>query len=74
MSADLYQSSCEDWIDPRSITDLIYLIHAQIGEAQRGNDTHKEFLQIGVHFYYAKFFLAEILVATVHYNKFLSLL
>ena len=56
MSADLYQSSCEDWIDPRSITDLIYLIHAQIGEAQRGNDTHKEFLQIGVHFYSAKFF------------------
>jgi hypothetical protein len=32
------------------------VIHAEIGEAQRGNDTHKELLQIGVYFYFAKFF------------------
>ncbi len=56
MRADLYPSSFEDWIDPRSITDVLYVIHAEIGEAQRGNHTHKELLQIGVYFYSVKKF------------------
>lgn len=37
--ADLYLSNFEDWVDPQSITDVIYVVHAEIGEAQRGNET-----------------------------------
>jgi len=55
MSADLYPSNFEDWIEPRSVTNVLYVVHAEIGEAQKGSDTYKELLQIGVYFYSAKF-------------------
>jgi len=51
VSANLYPSSFEDWIDPRSITAGV---HAEIGETGTGSDTHKELLKICIYFYYAK--------------------
>jgi hypothetical protein len=33
MTADLYPSTCRDWIDPDSILDVICVMHADIGEA-----------------------------------------
>jgi hypothetical protein len=36
--------------------DVLYVVHADIGEAQRGNNTHKQLLEIGVYFYSARYF------------------
>lgn len=50
---DLYPSHYEDWIDAKSITGPINVIHADIGELGRGGRTHKELLQDSLFFYNA---------------------
>ena len=53
--ADLYLSDFTDWMSPKSILDVIVVVHAEIGEAQHGNQSHKELLQNNVFFYNAKY-------------------
>lgn len=53
--ADLYPSNCDDWIDVRSIIGVVWVLHADIGEAQRGHRTHEELLENGIFFYNAMY-------------------
>ena len=52
---DLYPAAYEDWVDPRCIQGIIVVIHAEIGELTRGDQSHKELLNDAVFFYNASY-------------------
>jgi len=49
----LYPSTHVDWIDSKSVTGVICVTHAEIGEATIGEQTHKQLLEESVSFYNA---------------------
>lgn len=53
---DLYLSEYEDWVDPKSVINIIMVVHADIGEMYRGGRTHKEMLDDSLFFYNARYY------------------
>lgn len=49
--SDLYPSAYEDWIDPKSILQVICVSHAEIGELSKGSRSHKKLLEESIFFY-----------------------
>lgn len=52
---DLYPSTFNDWVDPRSIMGHVVVVHAEIGELTRGSRTHAELLHDSIFFYNAMY-------------------
>lgn len=50
---DIYPTKFEDWQDPQAISEVIVVVHAEIGEVTKGVRTHKQLLDAGVFFYNA---------------------
>ena len=50
MANYLYVSHSKDWVHPTSIIGLIFVLHAEIGEAKPNGRSHAELLEIGTFF------------------------
>jgi len=44
-----------NWVDPKSVLDLIVVQHADIGEVGRGSRSHRDLLHDGIFFYNAMY-------------------
>jgi len=60
MLEDIYPSDYKDWIDPQSIIGVIYVLHADIGEACRAGRSNRELLDDGVYYYNAKYYPSTV--------------
>jgi len=53
---NLYPSNYTNWVDKRSITGVVCVLHAEIGEPNRGNIIDKELLHDSIFYYNALYF------------------
>lgn len=53
---DLYPSIYEDWVHPSSLTGVLYVLHADIGEPSRNGRSHKELLHDSLFYYNAMYY------------------
>ncbi|KAG0596266.1 hypothetical protein M758_UG238500 [Ceratodon purpureus] len=53
---NLYLSESSDWVDPKSVINIMMVVHADIGEMYRGGRTHKEMLDDSLFFYDARYY------------------
>ena len=60
MLSNIYPSDYKDWIDPQSIIGVIYVLHADIGEACRAGRSNRDLLDDGVYHYNAKYYPSTI--------------